>query len=421
MTSLPPDSLSVTPSDDTLSTPHSSPFVEAAVASIAVIGDTNGLSDSSRRLKRVAGTCALAALCTSYFLIAQHGTPRTDNDDDGFFSMQRLDDGELAQRRGLPQSSPAGKGVNAAGNTVAGTAPIVDAMQAAAAAAGLQVRTAKVEGSFDASARQLGLDSATALKVAHAFNGAIDFRRDLRKGDSITFLFRNGSASPAAVRTAASAAGGPAAATATANPTQATAVDAHWPVAVKIGDGKDAKEVFLHRQLGGEPLYYAKDGSSTKPSFSRYPLVFTRISSPFSLRRLDPITHRWQEHEGVDLAAPVGTPIRATANGRVIFAGWKVGYGKVVEIQNAPPYSTRFAHMSRFFKGLHAGQTVKRGEVIGYVGSTGWATGPHLHFEVRVNQVAMNPLTVPLPRDNRLAGDEKQRFIAQAKALSALM
>jgi murein DD-endopeptidase MepM/ murein hydrolase activator NlpD len=415
MTALPPDSLSAQSTSDALSSPLSPALVDVAVASVGAMTDTDSLADPSRRLKRVAGTCALAALCTSYFLIAQQGAPRADSDDDGYFSMQRIDGDAVAQRRGMQQ--PVAKPTAVAASD-ASAASVIDAMQTAAAAAGLQVRSAKIDGSFNASARQLGLDSATALKVAHAFNGAIDFRRDIHEGDTITFLFRT---APATTEAADGAHALPAPAGHRAPAGAPVKSNARWPVAVKIGDGKNAKEIFLHDALGGEPLYYAKDGSSTKPAFSRYPVAFTRVSSPFSLHRLDPITHRWQEHDGVDLAAPYGTPIHASANGRVVFAGWKAGYGKVVEIRNAPPYSTRFAHMSRFLKGLHAGQTVKRGDVIGYVGSTGWATGPHLHYEVRVNDVAMNPLTVPLPRDTRLAGDEKQRFVAQAKALAALM
>ncbi|WP_024905337.1 peptidoglycan DD-metalloendopeptidase family protein [Robbsia andropogonis] len=404
MTALPPDTLSsATSASDSLPSPPPHGQVAANVVAVVSLPNPERFADPSRRLKRVAGMCALAALCTSYFVAASQST-RKQADDDAVISMQRLDDETVAQRRGIqPTSSSGAKEGSRRAVTGTTTMPVLDAMHAAAAAAGLEVRSTIVESSFDASARQAGLDPATALKVAHAFNGAIDFRHDLRKGDTITFLFHATDSATAPARPAV------------------PVPDTTLPVAVKIGDGKDGAEVFLYQKLGGEPLYYAKDGTSAKPAFSRYPVAFTRVSSPFSLRRLDPVTHRWQAHEGVDLAAPYGTPIRATANGRVVYAGWKSGYGKVVEIQNAPPYSTRFAHMSRFHKGLRAGQTVKRGNVIGYVGTTGWSTGPHLHYEVRVNQVAMNPLTVPLPRDTRLAGDDKQRFVARAKALAALM
>ncbi|MDR5755186.1 MULTISPECIES: M23 family metallopeptidase [unclassified Caballeronia] len=150
---------------------------------------------------------------------------------------------------------------------------------------------------------------------------------------------------------------------------------------------------------------------------------FTRVSSAFSAHRLDAVTHRWQSHDGVDLAAPLGTPVRATARGTVEFAGRKRGYGNVIVLRNPHCFSTVFAHLSRFAKGVRRGSHVGRGTVIGYVGETGWATGPHLHYEVHVHAVPKNPLTVALPNQPRTptAFEEQKRFRANAIGLHELL
>ncbi len=114
-------------------------------------------------------------------------------------------------------------------------------------------------------------------------------------------------------------------------------------------------------------------------------------------------------------------PVHAAADGTVDFVGRQTGYGKVVMLQNPPPCSTVYAHLSRFAKGLRNGAKVKQGQVIGYVGETGWATGPHLHYEVHVDDVAQDPLTVALPSDDRLRGEECRRFAKEAEKLSALL
>jgi murein DD-endopeptidase MepM/ murein hydrolase activator NlpD len=235
--------------------------------------------------------------------------------------------------------------------------------------------------------------------LARSFAGQIDFRRDLRKGDTVSLVM-----GPAGDRSAVDS-------TTTSNE----------PLAVRVSRRDEDHDLFLHRNLKGEPFYYTANGKSGTPSFSRYPLAFTRVSSNFAARRLDPVTHRWQSHDGVDLAAPIGTPVHATARGRISFIGRETGYGKFIVIDNAPPYQTAFAHLSRFAKGLHRGSRVRRGQVIGYVGKTGWATGPHLHYEVRVQHVAQNPLTVQLPGDSPLHGKERRRFAQQASRLEALL
>jgi murein DD-endopeptidase MepM/ murein hydrolase activator NlpD len=251
--------------------------------------------------------------------------------------------------------------------------------------------------------QRLGLDASVTALLVRSFAGQIDFRHDLRKGDTISLVM------PAAANAAPAA-----------EPARVAQATGDIPLAVRISRGDTDHDLFLHRDLGGKPFYYTANGRSGRPAFTRYPLAFTRVSSNFSARRLDPVTHQWQSHDGVDLAAPTGTPVHATARGTISYIGWETGYGKIVVIDNVPPYQTAFAHLSRFAKGLHRGSHVRRGQVIGFVGKTGWATGPHLHYEVRVADMARNPLTVTLPGDTPLRGDERKRFAQRANQLAAL-
>lgn len=257
--------------------------------------------------------------------------------------------------------------------------------------------TAVIQKTFDDAASALGLDAYAISALRHAFAQQVDFRRDIRAGETLTIV----RSSNAALQSS----------------------DDDRPLAARISDGnqKDSRTVVLFQLGNGTTSYYLPDGQGTQPAFSRYPLTFTRVSSKFSLRRLDPITHHWQSHDGVDLAAPTGRPVHASANGTIAFVGRETGYGRMVIINNVAPYSTRFAHLSRFRKGLRAGTHVKRGQVIGYVGESGWATGPHLHYEVRMHGVAMDPLKVPLPTQTALHGGDLRAFESQADKLTALL
>lgn len=155
--------------------------------------------------------------------------------------------------------------------------------------------------------------------------------------------------------------------------------------------------------------YYSFDGKSLKKAFLKSPLEFSRISSGFSMR-MHPISGQWKRHEGVDFAAAVGTPIRASGDGVIDFAGSQNGYGNVVVVKHWSNYTTAYAHMSRFGKNVHKGMKVAQGEVIGYVGTTGWSTGPHLHYEFRINNRPHDPLAVDIPNAQPLTGNERQRF-----------
>lgn len=164
-----------------------------------------------------------------------------------------------------------------------------------------------------------------------------------------------------------------------------------------VNAGTSFRAVYFESSDGKIGGYFAPDGRSMRRQFLRAPLDFTRISSNFDPRRRHPILNTIRAHKGVDYAAPAGTIIKAAGDGRVGFVGTQGGYGRVVILEHGGGISTLYGHMSRFAKGLRNGQRVNQGETIGYVGSTGAATGPHLHYEYRVNGVHKNPRTVPLP------------------------
>jgi murein DD-endopeptidase MepM/ murein hydrolase activator NlpD len=149
-----------------------------------------------------------------------------------------------------------------------------------------------------------------------------------------------------------------------------------------------------------------------RKEFLRSPVDFARISSHFNLRRKHPILHTIRAHKGTDYAASRGTPVRATGDGKVIHASRKGGYGKTVIIQHGQTYKTLYAHLNGYARGVRSGKSVKQGQVIGYVGSTGLATGPHLHYEFYVHGAVRNPVTVKLPKANSINSGEMNRFLA---------
>ena len=163
-----------------------------------------------------------------------------------------------------------------------------------------------------------------------------------------------------------------------------------------INDGRTYHAVH-YTDPDGNSDYFSPDGKSMRKAFLRSPVEFTRISSRFTTKRWHPVLSKWRSHKGVDYAAPRGTPIRASGDGKIIFAGTKGGYGRLIVIRHGGRYTTAYGHLHRYAKGARTGRKVKQGQIIGYVGSSGLATGPHLHYEFRVNGVHRNPLTVKLP------------------------
>jgi len=155
--------------------------------------------------------------------------------------------------------------------------------------------------------------------------------------------------------------------------------------------------IYYCDQDGNEDYYNIK-GESLRKSLLKSPLRFSYISSYFSKRRFHPILKVWRPHHGLDYAAPTGTPVSSIGHGTVTYKGWRGGYGNLVEIRHKNNFKTRYGHLSRFAKGLYKGKKIKMGELIGYVGSTGLSTGPHLHFEMYRKGVSINPLKVKIPR-----------------------
>ncbi|HPR06827.1 MAG TPA: M23 family metallopeptidase, partial [Denitromonas sp.] len=172
--------------------------------------------------------------------------------------------------------------------------------------------------------------------------------------------------------------------------------------------------VVLYQDKDGREDYYSEDGRSLKQAFLRFPLEFTRVTSGFS-QRFHPILKKWRQHKGVDFGAPSGSAIKATSNGTVDFVGTKGGYGKVVILRHRDKITTLYGHMSGFASGLRKGAAVSQGDIIGYVGQTGWATGPHLHYEFRISDTAKDPMSIALPTANPLSKSELAAFNAATK------
>lgn len=235
----------------------------------------------------------------------------------------------------------------------------------------LAFRSGRIESSLFGAADSADLPDSVAIKMAEIYSSKIDFHRELRQGDQFRVVYEQMSLDGEPVGSG-----------------RILAVDF-------VNDGRSHK-AFFFESPDGKTGYYDEKGMSLRSTFLRSPLKFSRVSSGFSKRRYHPIQKRWKAHNGVDYAAPTGTPIYATANGRIDFVGRKGGYGNVIYLKHNNGYSTRYAHMSRFVRGLRRGDRVEQGDIIGYVGATGWATGPHLHYEFRVNEVPRDPLSFKL-------------------------
>ncbi len=184
--------------------------------------------------------------------------------------------------------------------------------------------------------------------------------------------------------------------------------------------GKTYKAIRYEKD-SGEYGYYDANGNNLKKAFIRTPVKYTRISSHFDLNRRHPILHKIRAHKGVDYAAPYGTPVKATGDGVVSFIGKKGGYGNTIVLQHGSKYTTLYAHLQSFNKKLKKGSKVTQGQFIGRIGSSGLATGPHLHYEFRIHGVHRNPVTVALPKADAIESELKPQFLAQSKSLLDLM
>ena len=210
------------------------------------------------------------------------------------------------------------------------------------------------------------------MQLIYIYGWDIDFILDIRKGDSFKVIYEEKYKNREKV--------------------------GNGPVLAAEFNNQDRKiRAVRYERDNGQVDYYTGTGTNMRKAFLRNPLNFSRISSHFNLRRKHPVLNRIRAHKGVDYAAPTGTPIKVTGDGTIQFLGKKGGYGKSIIVKHGGKYSTLYAHLSRYRKGLKRTQPVKQGQVVGYVGKTGLATGPHLHYEFRVNNRHHNPLTVKLP------------------------
>ncbi|MGA0023292.1 MAG: peptidoglycan DD-metalloendopeptidase family protein [Burkholderiales bacterium] len=254
----------------------------------------------------------------------------------------------------------------------------------------------EIKSSLFAATDAADMSDAVAVQIAEVFSTDIDFHRDLRKGDRFAAIYE---------------------------------VQYHQGEPVKTGrllsaefvnQGKTFHAVWFEN-AEGQGGYYTLDGKNIRKAFLRSPLEFSRISSGYTNARFHPVLKTWRAHKGIDYAAPTGTRVRSTGNGIVDFAGRQGGYGNLVVVRHQSKYTTWYGHLSLI--AVRRGQRVSQGEVIGYVGSTGLATGPHLHYEFRINNIHQNPLRVamppapPLAPQYRTAFDDTARPIAERLSL----
>ena len=247
-----------------------------------------------------------------------------------------------------------------------------------------QFLTATVQGSLYGTAQRLNLPYKLVQQMTEIFNWEIDFAKDIRAGDQFSILYN------------------------------AFYVDDKWVstgdiLAVSYTNRGKVHQAIRHENAAGEHDYFTPQGVSLKKAFSRYPIKF----------RQHPILHYSRPHKGVDLAAPIGTPIHATGDGYIQIIGRQNDYGNMIKVSHNKTYSSIYGHLLKFQKGLTKGAYVKRGQVIGYVGQTGLATGPHCHYEFHVNQQPKNPTTIELPRSTPVSAREMIAFKANAGTLLA--
>jgi murein DD-endopeptidase MepM/ murein hydrolase activator NlpD len=249
----------------------------------------------------------------------------------------------------------------------------------------IRTATATIDSSLFQAAESADISDIVALKLANVFAWDIDFVLDIREGDRFTAVYEQIYQDGKYLR------------------------DGEVLAAEFVNNGKVYRAVRFVTD-SGSASYYTPDGLPMRKAFLRAPVEFTRVSSVFNPHRMHPILNLIRGHMGTDYAAPTGTPVHAAGDGRVSFAGQRGGYGNALVLAHSNSVSTLYGHMSRFAKNMHVGTHVQQGEIIGYVGMTGLATGPHLHYEYLVNGVHQNPQTVHLPGAEPLRAETLQKF-----------
>jgi murein DD-endopeptidase MepM/ murein hydrolase activator NlpD len=246
------------------------------------------------------------------------------------------------------------------------------------------MKSGVISSSLFAATDAAGIPDSIGMQLADIFGGDVDFYRDLRKGDRFAVVYEEHRFGGVTVRAGRVLA------------------------AEFVNNGRTYRAVYYDKG------YYTPEGANLRKAFLRTPLEFSRVSSGFGMRR-HPIAHAWKQHKGIDYAAPIGTRVRAVGDGVVEWAGPKGGYGNVVIIRHRGQYSTVYAHLSRI--AVKRGQRVAQDDTIGAVGQTGWATGPHLHYEFRIGGEARNPMSIAMPAALPVAASELPVFEEQAAPL----
>ena len=250
-----------------------------------------------------------------------------------------------------------------------------------------------INSSLYAAAQRAGISDTHIMNLTEIFGWDIDFSLNVQAGDSFKIIYDD------------------------------VYVDGEKKLSGNIlaaefvNNGKTFRAI-AHPDDSGDLKYYAPDGTSMQKTFLRSPVKFSRISSRFTKARFHPVLKKWRAHKGVDYAAGRGTPIRATANGKISHLGRKGGYGKTIIINNGSTYSTLYAHLSSYSRGLKKGSHVKQGQVIGKVGSTGLASGPHLHYEFRINGKHVNPLTFRQPAAEPISNSQRDAFLKTSERMN---
>lgn len=261
-----------------------------------------------------------------------------------------------------------------------------------------EVRTSFAQGTINSSlfmaAQNAGMSHNLTMQMANIFGYDVDFARDIRQGDTFEVMYEELHVGDRTVGT-------------------------NNILAARFTNRGKTFTAVRYTDSNGYASYYRADGTSLRKAFIRTPVEFARISSRFNPNRRHPVLNRIRAHNGVDYAAPTGTPIKATGDGRVVHVGRKGGYGNTVVVQHGQRYQTLYAHMSRYANNLSVGSHVSQGQIIGYVGMTGLATGPHLHYEFQVNGRHVDPLGIQLPASDPVPANERSAFLAISNRMMA--
>lgn len=257
----------------------------------------------------------------------------------------------------------------------------------------VQMKSAEIRNSLFGATDAANIPDNIAMQIADIFSSDIDFHRDLQKGDKFTVVYESFYNKGELIKTGRVLA------------------------AEFVNNGKSYRAIFF-QDRDNRSGYYTPEGKNLRKAFLRSPLEFSRITSGFTNARFHPVLKEWRAHRGVDYGAPIGTRVKAVSDGTVAFVGKQSGYGNLIVIQHQGSFSTAYGHLSAFSKNLHKGSKVSQGDIIGRVGMTGLATGPHLHYEFRIAGVQRNPLTIAMPTAFPIASQYKTDFSKVAENLA---